>query len=65
LTLTEQHLVDGVAVIGAPVYAGRIPVDFLERMAQFTTNNIPTVLVALYGNQEFEDATGCIIGTGF
>jgi len=52
----EQHFTDGVAVIGAPVYAGRIPVDCLERMAQYTANNIPTVLVALYGNREFEDA---------
>jgi ferredoxin len=54
--MTEQYFQDGVAVIGAPVYAGRIPVDCLKRMAQYKAKNIPTVLVALYGNREFEDA---------
>lgn len=53
---TEQRFVDGVAIIGAPVYAGRIPKDFLERMANYRANNVPTVLIALYGNREFEDA---------
>ena len=56
LDKTEQHFTDGVAVIGAPVYAGRIPVDCLERIAQYKADNVPTVLVALYGNREFEDA---------
>ncbi|MDX2480281.1 MAG: 4Fe-4S binding protein [Desulfuromusa sp.] len=53
---TEQNIVDGVAVIGVPVYAGRVPKDCLERMAIYKANNVPTVLVALYGNREFEDA---------
>ncbi len=53
---TEQHFDDGIAIIGAPVYAGRIPEDCLERMANYKANNVPTVLVALYGNREFEDA---------
>jgi ferredoxin len=52
----EQHLVDGVAVLGVPVYAGRVPKDFLARMAHYTAEDVPTVLVALYGNREFEDA---------
>jgi len=47
---------DGIAVIGTPVYAGRVPVNCLERMSQYTANNIPTILVALYGNRAFEDA---------
>ena len=52
----EQPFVDGVVVIGAPVYAGRMPKDCLERMASYKAIDIPTVLVALYGNREFEDA---------
>lgn len=56
LEKTEQQFVDGVAVIGAPVYAGRIPEGCLERIANYKANGIPTVLVALYGNREFEDA---------
>ena len=53
---TEQNIVDGVAVIGVPVYAGRVPKDCLERMAIYKADDVPTVLVALYGNREFEDA---------
>lgn len=52
----EQHIVDGIAVIGAPVYAGRVPKDCLERLVNYKANGVPTVLVALYGNREFEDA---------
>lgn len=52
----KQHLANGVAVIGIPVYAGRVPIDCLERLATFTAEDIPTVLIALYGNREFEDA---------
>ncbi|MDA3903583.1 MAG: 4Fe-4S binding protein [Desulfuromusa sp.] len=53
---TEQNIVDGIAVIGVPVYAGRVPKDCLERMAYYKAHNVPTVLIALYGNREFEDA---------
>ena len=51
-----QHIVGGIAVIGAPVYAGRVPEGCLERMANYRADGVPTVLVALYGNREFEDA---------
>ncbi len=53
---TDQLLADGVVVIGVPVHAGRVPIDCLERMATYSASNLPTVLVALYGNREFEDA---------
>jgi len=52
----EQTIAGGVAVIGIPVYAGRVPADCLERMAGFRADGVPAVLVALYGNREFEDA---------
>ena len=52
----EHHIAGGVAVIGIPVYAGRVPKDCLERMAGFRADGVPAVLVALYGNREFEDA---------
>lgn len=52
----EQNIADGVAVIGVPVYAGRVPKDCLERMVNFKADGVPTVLVALYGNRDFEDA---------
>lgn len=60
LTLQEsppvQKIADGVAIIGIPVYAGRVPDVCLERLAGFSAAGIPTLLVALYGNREYEDA---------
>lgn len=47
---------DGVAIIGIPVYAGRVPEVCLQRLAKFSAAGIPAVLVALYGNRAYEDA---------
>lgn len=52
----ETVLTDGVAVIGIPVYAGRVPELCLQRLQAITATHIPAVLVALYGNREFDDA---------
>lgn len=52
----ETILTDGVAIIGIPVYAGRVPELCLQRLQAITARHIPVVLVALYGNREFEDA---------
>lgn len=51
-----EHIQDAVAIIGIPVYAGRVPEVCLQRLAGFTGNGVPAVLVALYGNREYEDA---------
>lgn len=60
LTLSDSSLTEsineGVAVIGIPVYAGRVPEVCLERMQGISSTGVPAVLVALYGNREFEDA---------
>jgi flavodoxin/NAD-dependent dihydropyrimidine dehydrogenase PreA subunit len=52
----ETVLTDGVAIIGIPVYAGRVPELCLQRLQAITARHMPAVLVALYGNREFEDA---------
>lgn len=52
----HMQLVDGLAIIGIPVYAGRVPEIFQNRIQNLSATGIPTVLVALYGNREFEDA---------
>jgi len=52
----QKRFSDGVAIIGCPVYAGRVPEVCLKRMAGFSANGIPAVLVGLYGNREYEDA---------
>jgi len=46
----------GVAIIGIPVYAGRVPELCLQRFAAIAAQGLPCILVALYGNREFEDA---------
>ncbi|MHB8708943.1 MAG: 4Fe-4S binding protein [Desulfuromonadales bacterium] len=60
LTRTEVardlHLAGGVAVIGVPVYAGRVPSIVLKRIGRLSADNVPAILVVLYGNREFEDA---------
>ncbi len=52
----ETVLTDGVAIIGIPVYAGRLPELCRQRLQAITATHIPAVLVALYGNREFDDA---------
>jgi ferredoxin len=47
---------DDVVVIGAPVYAGRIPETAMARLAALHGEGTPAVLVAVYGNRAFEDA---------
>lgn len=45
-----------LAVIGVPVYGGRVPIEAEQRLRQITAGNTPAALVVLYGNREFEDA---------
>jgi ferredoxin len=47
---------EGLAILGAPVYAGRIPPEAEERFRKLKGNDIPAVVIALYGNREYEDA---------
>lgn len=52
----EQRIEGGIALIGVPVYAGRVPESALARLTRFSALDVPAVLIALYGNREFEDA---------
>lgn len=67
--INETTFEDGMAIIGAPVYAGRIPPKAAERISRFKVEGIPAVLVVLYGNRDFEDALlelkDLAIGCGF
>lgn len=45
-----------LAIIGAPVYGGRIPVDAANRLRRLKAHSIPAVIVVVYGNREYEDA---------
>lgn len=47
---------EDVVIIGAPVYAGRLPVHAVERFRKLKGEHTPVVIVVVYGNREFEDA---------
>ncbi len=47
---------DSFAIIGAPVYGGRLPLPAVNRFQQLTASNIPAAIVVVYGNRAYEDA---------
>lgn len=52
----QQKSLADVAIIGVPVYSGRIPEIAISRMDGIKGNGIPAIIIVLYGNREFEDA---------
>jgi len=52
----RQEFNQDVAIIGAPVYAGRLPSVMLSRFKQIKGNGRPAVLIVVYGNRAYEDA---------
>lgn len=45
-----------VAVVGVPVYAGRVPAQAAEALEAFSGDGVPAVLVCVYGNRDYDDA---------
>ena len=45
-----------VALIGMPVFAGRLPALAAERLQCFHGRDCPAVLMVVYGNRAYEDA---------
>jgi ferredoxin len=60
---------DELAVVGAPVYGGRIPLEAVHRLQRLEANDTPAVVVVVYGNREYEDALlelrDLAVGAGF
>jgi ferredoxin len=52
--IAEMH--DELAILGAPVYGGRLPPDAAQRLRRLKGNETPAVVVVVYGNREYEDA---------
>jgi predicted Fe-Mo cluster-binding NifX family protein/Fe-S-cluster-containing hydrogenase component 2 len=50
------QLKDGFAVVGMPVYAGRLPALAVERFASVRGVDTPVVAVVVYGNRAYDDA---------
>jgi len=47
---------DALAIIGTPVFGGRIPLDAIERLRRLKGNNTPAAILVVYGNRAYEDA---------
>lgn len=47
---------DSIVIIAVPVYAGRVAPIALQRLRRLRGINAPTILVAVYGNRDYEDA---------
>ncbi len=61
LTYPDTHsklhfAADELAIIGVPVYAGRVARLAVERLAAIQGSGTPAVIVVTYGNRAFEDA---------
>ena len=46
---------DDIAVIAVPSYAGRVPEIASKRISQIKGNGANTVIIAVYGNRDYED----------
>lgn len=47
---------EDMAILGAPVYAGRIPTLFAEKVSSMRGNGAKAILLVSYGNRAFDDA---------
>lgn len=47
---------EALTVIAAPVYSGRVAPVALERINRLRGNNSPAIIVAVYGNRDYDDA---------
>ncbi len=52
----EISITGDLAIIGVPVYSGRVPVVAARKIKKLKSENVKAILVAVYGNREFEDA---------
>lgn len=53
---TFEPVRDALAIIGVPVYGGRVPLEAVDRLKRLQGNDTPAVIVVVYGNRAFEDA---------
>jgi len=54
--LANTVAAEELAVVGAPVYGGRIPALAAERLQQTKGSHTPAIAVVTYGNRDYEDA---------
>ena len=52
----ERFGPDELVLFAAPVYGGRIPAPAAKRFARMKGTDTPALLVAVYGNRDYDDA---------
>ncbi|MCW3788106.1 4Fe-4S binding protein [Plebeiibacterium sediminum] len=55
LQLTEE-ISDRIVLFGVPVYRGRVPAEASEQLKKIKGRNSKAVLIAVYGNRDYDDA---------
>lgn len=56
LTAPLSIAADTLTVIGAPVYAGRVPAICAQSLQQLRSEGGPAIVAVAYGNREYDDA---------
>ena len=51
-----EEVTGRLAIIGAPVYGGRLPLEAIQRFQRLRVNDMPVVVVVVYGNRAYEDS---------
>jgi len=54
--ITENSDYSDLTVIGVPVYSGRVPSVAVDRIRKLRSSGAPAVIVAVYGNRDYDDA---------
>ncbi|MDR1714090.1 MAG: 4Fe-4S binding protein [Coriobacteriales bacterium] len=54
--VTRSYGAEDALVVGFPVYAGRVPVPFLQELQGLRGQDTPVAIVASFGNRHFDDA---------
>lgn len=55
-TQHSEEVCGDLAIIGAPVYGGRIPMEAVRRLRRLKGRGTPAAVVVVYGNRACEDA---------
>lgn len=52
----NAFLEEDLVCVACPVYGGRVPSIFIEKLKTLTGNNTPAVIIVSYGNRDYDDA---------
>jgi len=52
----DMEISSELALIGIPVYSGRVPLVAVERLQKLRAEGVPAAIVVVYGNRGYDDA---------